>query len=368
MLIKDSEWSNLLTETTHCNITHLSQCGADYPRQKAHSTSNIFWKETLLYFAEFISIVQQKNTQTLLEPLWYNDKIQIQNKSVFYKNMYENGFHLISDLLDEDGKFIKFDDFKHKINKLPFTLYEGLKKAILRSWPDVRNTAANQVLQPYQSSVIRILTRDKKGSRSIYKCFNELSNHRPICELKWETDLGLPTTFNWEKVYKSIMCTTKDTGLIWFALRIIHRIIGTKVYLNKLKISDDKYCSICLHEPESITHLFFDCPLVARIWSSLSFWILQKTGKRIHFDKETVILGHMSDDKIINLIIMLVKKCIFSLSRKKNLITFTDIVRYLQTYYAYEKKCLKLRYFLRGGQIGIFSLNDNSMLFFLHAT
>ena len=99
MLIKDLEWSNLLTETAHCNITHLSQCGADCPRQKAHSTSNIFWKETLPYFAEFISIVQQKNTQTLLEPLWYNDKIQIQNKSVIYKNMCENGFHLISDLL-----------------------------------------------------------------------------------------------------------------------------------------------------------------------------------------------------------------------------------------------------------------------------
>ena len=67
---------------------------------------------------------------------------------------------------------------------------------------------------------------------------------------------------------------------------------------------------------------------------------------------------------------MLVKKCIFSLSKKKNLITFTDIVRYLQTYYmyAYEKSCLKVRYFWRGGQIGIFSLNDHSILFFLHAT
>ena len=75
----------------------------------------------------------------------------------------------------------------------------------------------------------------------------------------------------------------------------------------------------------------------------------------------------MSDDKIINLIIMLVNVFIVLL-RKKNLITFTDIVRYLQTYYAYEKKCLKLRYFLRGGQIGIFSLNEYSMLFFLHAT
>ena len=57
--------------------------------------------------------------------------------------MYENGFHLICDLLDEDGNFMKLDDFKHKINKLPFTLYEGLKKSILRSLPDVRNTAAN---------------------------------------------------------------------------------------------------------------------------------------------------------------------------------------------------------------------------------
>ena len=32
----------------------------------------------------------------------------IQNKPgfFFYKNMYEKGFHLISDLLDEDGEFI----------------------------------------------------------------------------------------------------------------------------------------------------------------------------------------------------------------------------------------------------------------------
>ena len=133
------------------------------------------------------------------------------------------------------------------------------------------------------------------------------------------------------------MYTTKDSGLIWFAFIIIHRIIGTKLYLNKLKISDDKYCSICLHEPESITHFFFHCPLLERFWSSLSFWILKKIGKRIQFNKETVIYVQMSDEKIINLSIMSVKKCIFSLSRNKKSIFFIDIVRHLQTYYAYEK-------------------------------
>ena len=79
LLIKNSGWSDIFTETTQCKITPLFQYGADYPRQKVHSTKNTRWKETLLYFAEFINIVHHKNTQTLLELLWYSDKIQIQN-------------------------------------------------------------------------------------------------------------------------------------------------------------------------------------------------------------------------------------------------------------------------------------------------
>ena len=41
--------------------------------------------------------------------------------------------------------------------------------------------------------------------------------------------------------YKNIMYTTKDTGMIWFAFRIMHGIIGTKLYLNELNISDDQH-------------------------------------------------------------------------------------------------------------------------------
>ena len=40
------------------------------------------------------------------------------------------------------------------------------------------------------------------------------------------------------------MYITKDSGLIWFAFRIV-----SELYLNKLEISDDKYWSICLHNP-----------------------------------------------------------------------------------------------------------------------
>ena len=85
----------------------------------------------------------------------------------------------------------------------------------------------------------------------------------------------------------------------------------------------------------------------------ISSWIVQKTGIRIQFDIETVLFGLLSDsDKIINLIIMLVKRCIFSYSRKNLPFTFNDITAYLQSYYSCEKKCLALKTFWRDGQNG----------------
>ena len=61
---------------------------------------------------------------------------------------------------------------------------------------------ADHALQLYQSTLIRNLTWDKKGSRSIYKCLNDISNHRPFCELKWKIKFGLQTTFDWERFIK----------------------------------------------------------------------------------------------------------------------------------------------------------------------
>lgn len=84
------------------------------------------------------------------------------------------------------------------------------------------------------------------------------------------------------------MYTTKDTGLIWFAFRIIHRITGTtfKLYLNKLKISDDKHRSICLHEPESITHLFFHCHLLQEFCHVCPFGFYKTQGKEFNLIKK----------------------------------------------------------------------------------
>ena len=152
MLLKDSKRSNLLTETTHCKITHLFQCWADYPRQKAHSTSNIFWKETFLYFTVFISIVQNKTRRLCLNLCGIMTKVKYRINQVFStKICMKMDFTSIRTYKMKMATLWSLTFSKIKINELPCTLYQGLKKAILRYWPEVRNTAADQILQPYHS-------------------------------------------------------------------------------------------------------------------------------------------------------------------------------------------------------------------------
>lgn len=69
-------------------------------------------------------------------------------------------------------------------------------------------------------------------------------------------------------------------------------------------------------EPETFKHLFYQCPLVLSLWTSLSDYIFEKSGKRIIFDIQSVLLGNPKLDHVVNLIIILVKKYIFQKSRK----------------------------------------------------
>ena len=117
----------------------MCQFGSEYVIQKMKVISNPFWIETLSYFSEFLNIC---SNSVLLEPLWYNHRIKVQNKCIIYKSLYKNGFHTISDLLCSQGRFIISEstcitnDFGVK---LPFTVYEGLRRSILCIFPEVKH-------------------------------------------------------------------------------------------------------------------------------------------------------------------------------------------------------------------------------------
>ena len=54
---------------------------------------------------------------------------------------------------------------------------------------------------------------------------------------------------------------TRSVYFIYLHYRIINRIIATNTYLVKIKISNDKMCTFCKQENETIAHLFWKCPV-----------------------------------------------------------------------------------------------------------
>ena len=100
---------------------------------------------------------------------------------------------------------------------------------------------------PPLPSVIRKLTKYKKGSRNFYDLFVATLYTKPKSELKWEIDLNLQN-FNWRLPNNILFKITNDIKLRWFQYRIIHRILRKNAYLYKIGIANNSNCTFCAEE------------------------------------------------------------------------------------------------------------------------
>ena len=48
--------------------------------------------------------------------LWNNHDITIEGKSLYWRRWTDNGIYYIQDLLNENGKFLTFEEFNRKYN------------------------------------------------------------------------------------------------------------------------------------------------------------------------------------------------------------------------------------------------------------
>lgn len=62
-----------------------------------------------------------------------------------------------------------------------------------------------------------------------------------------------------------LRCPNKIKFFLWLSN---HGRLPTKVYLHRLSIINDSNCAIC-NAPETLQHIFFQCPTVQIFWSQL---------------------------------------------------------------------------------------------------
>ena len=113
---------------------------------------------------------------------------------------------------------------------------------------------------------------------------------------------------------------TLSTYSRWFQLRILHRILATNTFLYKINITDSNICNFCNSEPETLKHLFHDCPCVQTFWKTLFQWLQAECIHIVHVNPslKDILFGIIDKnraDLVVNLIILLGKQFIYKCRR-----------------------------------------------------
>ena len=280
---------------------------------------NAFWIDVLKAYSIFIDKLCINSAEQLLQmPLFYNQKLMMGNKHYFIKNMYDKGFRYVQDILNQQGEFLELTYLEQVIGKpINFLQYHSLKQAI-RKYIDNLNISIHSdllnvqypIINCYIKPIIVICNRQKY----IYETFITNSDI-PTCQAKWNLYFE-NFDINWHYIYSYVFHCTKDSYIQWFQTRIIHRILATNSLLFKMKIVDDKMCTFCKCQEETLTHLFWECSKIQSLFEYLKDNIQNFDN---FFCCKSFILGSETNDYKYDILFLELKRYIY-LTRRKNIL------------------------------------------------
>ena len=125
----------------------------------------------------------------------------------------------------------------------------------------VKNKNGNnfEIKTPYIPFHLKAVLKSQQNKKAIYQSLCKSNDTTAWNNMKWNVDLELDIDKTiWKNIYTVCFFTIKDNTYIWLQYRIIKRILGTKYYLKKTKISNSDICGICHEQTETLVHLFFN--------------------------------------------------------------------------------------------------------------
>ena len=246
LCLMDGNWS--LLAAIYIDKYKLLNCGKEYALNTANKITNMFWKDTLNAFVLLCSKQTVDSSNLYNYPLFYNEEILVNKKSIFNATCFEAGVFYVSDLMESRDKFMSHEtfcsNFKIKINFLEFHGMVGAAKNFLKNNKiKDKNCLSNFNIRPIMPPLIDIILRNTTGAKPFYNLINS-NDDFPISQTSWEkTFLQKFDAAEWQNIYNLPFILSKNSNLQWFQYRLNHRIIGTNDLLFKMNITTDDKCT-----------------------------------------------------------------------------------------------------------------------------
>ena len=313
-----SGWVYLCQRILGINNLSLLEGGSMdlFPSQLTLFWCNRFWVDVLTAWQKFTAVHKPSTHAAVLKTtLWYNNEIKIGNKSIYYNHWFSAGIVFICDLLDDNGHLLSFADLRAKYNiHTNFIEYGGVVRLVKAAYRDLLTINSN-VPFPFVPFNFQALLSDKKGSRRLYNSFTQAKTVTRKFVNKWERQLEIRFELDvWSRIFIVPFTCTLDSKLRWFQFRLIHRVLGTNLFLCKIHKLETNVCTFCKSEEETLIHLFCNCKFVLSFWSSVIDLIKNKTKIQLVIDNPLLLFG-VTDTRheCLNLILLLARFHIYKM-------------------------------------------------------
>ena len=315
-------WIELFEKMYNTNITKFTNFGTFYPVILKKRSNNLFWKNTFDAWIKISNKQEIKNgTDLLTSPLWYNTEMSYQE--MYLPTWYEKGIVTVADVINDLGTVMELDTLKrvygiNTINPLHYLRVQQNVKEFLKKY---RFGQSNRVERPFVPFYVKILYENKKGASVFNRLIKKKDKNEHSMKDKWQVDLNIRVDDTaWKNIFNSCYKSLCNNTLVWFQIKVLYRVIGTRNYLYKLHLVDSSKCVYC-GENETIVHMFVECENVKKILHLLEEYIYKTIRIDVIFGKLDILFGYRlnNQNKIpVDAIILNTKKYIYDTNFKSN--------------------------------------------------
>jgi hypothetical protein len=249
--------------------------------------------------------------------IWNNNAVQLNNKTLFFRDWIKSGIIFIRDLFNEDGSSYSLNDLQRCVipNGATILEYYALRNALPNGWKIARTSNDHSDDDIDTNSLFF-------NSVSIESCTTKMYRQAminniyvpPVCANFWS--LRFPNyIFDWTKIWLATPQCTVEARLISLNWKILHNIYPTKVLLCKMGKEPNNICHAC-NVVDNVDHFFFKCVKIKQLWPFANNVISCKLSNKIVLSIEDVMFNYHNNNfnkidlNFINYVIAIGKLCV----------------------------------------------------------
>ena len=195
-------------------------------------------------------------------------------------------------------------------------VYFSIISALPTNWKSYMRENADNLVYTVNPSELRLsfFNTHVTLNRAVYSSIVQDHNEIPTCVSKWNNEFSC--NLDWSKIFTLPHKAVYNTKLRYFQFSFIHRILHCNSFLYKIGVLDSPLCTFCNNAEESISHLFWDCPIISAFWRDA---VHVSINVPVCLTKELIFFGNLDCFKSpINYFIINAKKFIYTCRIRKS--------------------------------------------------